>query len=634
MNMKKILSMLVAICLICTVFTACSSQSKPTDATTTSPPVEVTDPDDGLSANDEKDENTTIELKDEQGNTLTLVPIYNADGTKIFAGYIEKAKDKDGKELDAKAYPALKSVIAIDVDEEDNFSIRYTADKKFVTIPALSDEKGYIVAVQDTIDLDGDKDTTEYFKVSTKADASGNLLIKLEADKKGKLINVTVKKADDGKTTVTDSTGKQTTATDSKKAPDPNLNNQNNQNNQNNNANGNGNNNSNSNTNNGGSGNNQNNNDTPEQPAEPEINYVSIVLKDNGQVSCSDDSNITTEGSMLDGGTSIVIDGAGKYKKYYITSETGVFGGQLDFNLSTDEQIEVKFYNVTISTQRKTAVKFNNKDIVNNKENDGEETGSGTGQSGTSVTTAAPKVELSFTGTNSFKAGGSGKNGTIYSECKLDIKGRGSAEIDGGQNLSGICSTESIDIKNVTLNITSNAKQGISCDKKVSIESGNIRIQSLGDGIHCNKFEMLKSDEGTTATVSIKSLNQTNCADGIDADEQIIISAGKLDVTALTPNKYALKVRKVIKGNAKGVFSIGNAEVTASGFANARVTASSQKTICVSGRTATQYTVGNYKSADGAYSFLCSPASVNSVTNSLGNSKAVTWDGNIGTASF
>lgn len=631
MNMKKILSILVTICLICTVFTACSSKSEPADATTTQPPTEVTDPDDGLSAEKEKDENTTIELKDEQGNTLTLVPVYNADGTKIFAGYIEKAKDKEGKALDGKAYPALKSVIVLDVDEEDNYSIRYTADKKFVSIPALSDEKGYIIAVQDTIDLDGDKDTTEYFKVSTKADASGNLLIKLEADEKGKLINVTVEKANDGKATVTDSTGKKTTATDSTKAPDPNDANKNSNNNNNNDSG----NNNNSNTNNGDSGNNSGNNDTPEQPAEPGIDYVSIVLKDNGQVSCSDDSNITTEGSIAGGGTSIVIDGAGKYGKYYVTSETGVFGGQLDFNLSTDEQIEVKFYNVNISTQRKTAVKFNNKDIVNNKENDGEEAGAGTGQSGTSVTTAAPEVELSFTGTNSFKAGGSGKNGTIYSECKLQIKGRGSAEIDGGQNLSGICSTESIDIKNVTLNITSNAKQGISCDKKVSIESGNIKIQSLGDGIHCNKFEMLKSDEGTTPTVSIKSLNQTNCADGIDADEQIIISAGKLDVTALTPNKYALKVRKVIKGNTKGIFSIGNAEVTASGFANTRVTASSsQKTISVSGRTATQYTVGNYKSADGAYSFLCSPSSVNSVTNSSGISKTVSWSGNIGTASF
>ncbi|MGN0535081.1 MAG: carbohydrate-binding domain-containing protein [Eubacterium sp.] len=630
MNMKKILSILVTICLICTVFTACSSKSEPTDATTTQPPTEVTDPDDGLSAEKEKDESTTIELKDEQGNTLTLVPVYNADGTKIFAGYIEKAKDKEGKELDGKAYPALKSVIVLDVDEEDNYSIRYTADKKFVSIPALSDEKGYIIAVQDTIDLDGDKDTTEYFKVSTKADASGNLLIKLEADEKGKLINVTVEKANDGKATVTDSTGKKTTATDSTKAPDPNDANKNNNNNNNDSGN-----NNNSNTNNGDSGNNSGNNDTPEQPAEPEIDYVSIVLKDNGQVSCSDDSNITTEGSIAGGGTSIVIDGAGKYGKYYVTSETGVFGGQLDFNLSTDEQIEVKFYNVNISTQRETAVKFNNKDIVNDKENDGEEAGAGTGQSGTSVTTAAPEVELSFTGTNSFKAGGSGKNGTIYSECKLQIKGRGSAEIDGGQNLSGICSTESIDIKNVTLNITSNAKQGISCDKKVSIESGNIKIQSLGDGIHCNKFEMLESDEGTTPTVSIKSLHQTNCADGIDADEQIIIGAGKLDVTALTPNKYALKVRKVIKGNAKGIFSIGNAEVTASGFANTRVTtSSSQKTISVSGRTATQYTVGNYKSADGAYSFLCSPSSVNSVTNSSGISKTVSWSGNIGTASF
>ncbi|MDE5964381.1 MAG: carbohydrate-binding domain-containing protein, partial [Eubacterium sp.] len=241
-----------------------------------------------------------------------------------------------------------------------------------------------------------------------------------------------------------------------------------------------------------------------------------------------------------------------------------------------------------------------------------------------------------LTGMNSIKENGSGKNGTIYSECKLAIKGHGSANIDGGQNLSGICSTESMSIKNATLNITSAAKQGISCDRKVTVNGGaTININSKGDGIHCNKF--LYNGYNTTdgkSTITINSLYNFDCADGIDTDDYIIINGGDLFITALSDMKYALKVRKVIKLNPKGQFEINGGLVEASGSNNSRLTSCSQSTVTVKGMQATTYTVNDYVSSGGAKAFICSPSGASVVKNASGQSINVEPDGNIRYADF
>ena len=317
------------------------------------------------------------------------------------------------------------------------------------------------------------------------------------------------------------------------------------------------------------------------------------------------------------------------------TSETDTFYGQMEFRFHIDEDVEVKFNDVRLNADKKTALKFTDADREKDKENDGEEIGTG-GSIGSGVEVAAPKVELSFTGSNSFKANGSGKNGTIYSECKLAIKGHGSATIDGGQNLSGICSTESMSIKNATLNITSAAKQGISCDRKVTVNGGaTININSKGDGIHCNKF--LYNGYNTTdgkSTITINSLYNTGCADGIDTDDYIIINGGDLLITALSEYKYALKVRKVINLNPKGQFEINGGLVEASGSNNSRLTSCGQSTVTVKGMQATTYTVNDYVSSGGAKAFICSPSGASVVKNASGQSINVEPDGNIRYADF
>ncbi|MDE6155794.1 MAG: carbohydrate-binding domain-containing protein, partial [Eubacterium sp.] len=520
MNIKKITAILISAALLSASFTACSSKNADDANATTAPVVEVTDADDHITVAVDEDEDTTIELIDKDGNVLTLVPIYNSDGVTVIAGYIESAKSKDGKVLTQQEYTYIKGVVALDIDAENNFLLKYTSDNKLETIKAISDSNGYIIAIQDVLDLDKDKDVEEYFKVVTKFDANKNLFIKLDKDDKGKLVNVTVEEKKDentGKTNVTviDPDGKKTSATVStdaknlgdvvKEEKDKQQNQQKPAQNQGTSSGGNS-------GNNGGSNNtggNDNQGGSEEKPTEPDVKEerIDIVLQDNGKVACDAD-NITVNGNLAAGGTELIVDGPGEYSKYYVTSETGTFYGKIEFRFSVEDNVEVKFNNVNMSSGNKTAVKFTNVDSEVDKETDGEEIGVG-GNTGTTATNPAPKVELSITGANSFKASGSGKNGTIYSECKLAIKGRGSAEIDGGPSLSGICSTESITIKNASLDIVSRGKQGISCDKKVTVDAGaTLNIESRGDGIHCNKFEFNGSaiDGSKESTINIRSM--------------------------------------------------------------------------------------------------------------------------------
>lgn len=629
------MSVLLAAAITVTAFTACSKQEGKPAAESPSNVVEVTDADDGSKETVET-EDTTFEVTDKDGNVLTLIPIYHSDGTTIIAGYVEAAKDKDGKALDEKSYEYIKKVIAVEADEEGNFSIKMVNDKP-VTLTALIDDKGNIIALQDALDLDNDKDVEEYFKATTSADSANNLFIRLDKDDKGNLVNVTVETKKEGNKTVTQvktSDGKTQTVNKSNetknlnefhppknpgetttKKPDETTTKKPS---------------GESPTKPSGSG-----NDDPITPdPEPTVDYTAIVLKKNGEIAC-DASNVTVSGSAATGGIEVVVDGAGEHSKYYVTSETDTFYGQMEFRFHIDDDVEVKFYDVTLNADKKTALKFTDADREKDKENDGEEIGTG-GSIGSGVEVAAPKVELSFTGRNSFKANGSGKNGTIYSECKLAIKGHGSANIDGGQNLSGICSTESMSIKNATLNITSAAKQGISCDRKVTVNGGaTININSKGDGIHCNKF--LYNGYNTTdgkSTITINSLYNFDCADGIDTDDYIIINGGDLFITALSDMKYALKVRKVIKLNPKGQFEINGGLVEASGSNNSRLTSCSQSTVTVKGMQATTYTVNDYVSSGGAKAFICSPSGASVVKNASGQSINVEPDGNIRYADF
>ncbi|MCH5314539.1 MAG: carbohydrate-binding domain-containing protein [Eubacterium sp.] len=657
MKSKKLLALLLCAVIIIPTLVSCSKAeltSLPSDVAV------IDDDDDNIDDNTSEEKGkSTFEFTDRYGNVITAIPFYNVDGATMIAVYVESAKDKKGNALDQEKYPYIQQVLAIQLDSLGEPKLTYQNSNP-VSLNALADKNGYIIAVQDVIDIDNDKDTEEYFEVVTKVDSVGNLFIKLQKGEDGKPVNVTVDDEKDGGKKVTTDDGKSVSAqkseksknlekvaekevadrkkeTTTKKKSDDSKNNSGN-------GSGSGNNNS-SKDKNKDNNKDKNNNKTPsKEPSkkeDPKPEYISIVLKKGGSVA-SDGKNVSFNPGSIDTGSEVIIDGAGECSKYYVTSETDVFLGHLVFNLSIGESVEVKFNDVNINTKRKTAINFTNVDKDNEKENDNESKSESSGES-KPVESAAPKVNLVFTGENKFTAHGVGTNGTIYSECRLDIKGHGTAEIDGGENLSGICSTESIDIRNATLNITSRAKQGISCDRKVTVEFGaSININSKGDGIHCNKFEMCDPNEfpdkenATPASVKIQSLYTEECADGIDSNDYIIIRGGTLDVTALSQYKFGLKVRKVNDGKTKGQFEINGGKVTVSADSNSELTNCAQKTLLIQSSVKQQFSVGGYKSAENVTKFLCSPCSAETVTmiNRSGKSTEckVDWQGNIGTA--
>ena len=84
-------------------------------------------------------------------------------------------------------------------------------------------------------------------------------------------------------------------------------------------------------------------------------------------------------------------------------------------------------------------------------------------------------------------------NGCIHCKGHLEFKGKGELTIVAN-NKHGIYSGEYVEIKNLTLNITSAPKDGIHCKQYFLMESGTVSISGVqDDGIQCEL-------EGTTST--------------------------------------------------------------------------------------------------------------------------------------
>lgn len=125
-------------------------------------------------------------------------------------------------------------------------------------------------------------------------------------------------------------------------------------------------------------------------------------------------------------------------------------------------------------------------------------------------------------------------NATIYSKDDLTIKGEGSLIVKGNYK-NGIQSSNDIRFRGeTTVNVTA-ANNGIKGKGSVSIEEGNITINSIGDGI--------KSDEGEDENAIVEgkgvvlinggTVNITASDDGIKAYNYIII-ADSVSVPSIT----------------------------------------------------------------------------------------------------
>lgn len=289
---------------------------------------------------------------------------------------------------------------------------------------------------------------------------------------------------------------------------------------------------------------------TTKAHATTEAKETVITLQSNGNASCqSEKVSINSSGY----GT-VTINSPGDY---IIKSDVDVWHGQIIVKLKNTENADIRLENVNIATQNANAIQIIDSSINSNRsfiEADVSSGNAGAGDADNTLQDAmkevakqskAPNVSLSFpTGTSSsFSTVSNNISGVLYNESKLTIKGNGKVTFESKKNRNNaIASTKSVSFKNVDATLITPANEstsalssarGIFCYSKVNVESGNLTIKSNGDGIRCEEFN---SADGTT---NIKS----SASDGIDADDAINITGGKVTVEAL--QKSCLKVRRV-----------------------------------------------------------------------------------------
>lgn len=289
---------------------------------------------------------------------------------------------------------------------------------------------------------------------------------------------------------------------------------------------------------------------TTKAPATTEAKETAITLQKNGNASCqSEKVSINSSGY----GT-VTINSPGDY---IIKSDVDVWHGQIIVKLKNTENADIRLENVNIATQNANAIQIIDSSINSNRSFIEADVSSGTAGAGDTDNTLqdamkevakqskAPNVSLSFpTGTSSsFSTVSNNISGVLYNESKLTIKGNGKVTFESKKNRNNaIASTKSVSFKNVDATLMTPANEstsalssarGIFCYSKVNVESGSLTIKSNGDGIRCEEFN---SADGIT---NIKS----SASDGIDADDAINITGGKVTVEAL--QKSCLKVRRV-----------------------------------------------------------------------------------------
>lgn len=236
---------------------------------------------------------------------------------------------------------------------------------------------------------------------------------------------------------------------------------------------------------------------------------------------------------------------------YVIKQNTGnqPWHGQIVVKLKNTEKASIRLENVNITTQQASAIKILDASINKERNFMEAETSTGTDVDNTlrkeikeiSKQDKAPNVSLSFpTGTtSSINTGANSFSGVIYNESKLTLKGNGKVNVAATRNANNaICSTKSITIKNVAVSLSTatagtGAGRGIFSFSKVNLESGSLTINTDGDGIRCESFNVT----GGTADIMSRS------SDGVDADDAIVLSGGT--VTSIAVSKSSYKVRRV-----------------------------------------------------------------------------------------
>ena len=511
---------------------------------------------------DEMAASNLIELTDEAGNVLTLIPINDVTNSYMVSGFVQSAKDKDGNAITDTSL--IGRVIAVSADTSSGatvYSFKLNNGSK-IFLDFYTDENKNMIAVQSY-------DDGKLYEVETTRGDTGYIYMHLKSTDGKTAIEVTATDNGDGKytvtekstgtvlskaaikngTIVTDTTAKGTSPDDTAAA----------------------------NAQQSSSGGSQDNTQTDQDNIVGFADYsdladINIILKANTTAAVGLDTNspITdinakSKAYIKDGALYLIGNG-----DYYITQESSsTWYGKIIVQLGNQGLARVRLAGVDITSSDSFAIEFQDTDtVINDTDNDGEVLV----YKNTAATKNNPNAVLSFvegTENNLTANGNSAKgSGTIHSQCKLSVKGHGTVNIVS-KNKNGIQAERSMAIQNCTMNITAQAAKGIRVKGTLDIEeNATITVNSVGDAIRCNTFIMDtdvrdssgNKDKSTGSTVTLRPVSadaSPTTGDGVDADDAVIIRAGTLDIKVSSVKaKWGVKVRRV--NNEEFIQNINN----------------------------------------------------------------------------
>lgn len=134
-------------------------------------------------------------------------------------------------------------------------------------------------------------------------------------------------------------------------------------------------------------------------------------------------------------------------------------------------------------------------------------------------------------------------NSAIYTDCDLDLKGKGTLNITSSLN-NGIHTKDDLKIKNLTLNVTA-PNNAIKGNDSVTIEEANVlAISSSGDAIKTTNSDISsKGNQRGTVTINGGTVNLYAAFDGIDASyDVVIINSPNLTINTDSYSEYSSEI--------------------------------------------------------------------------------------------
>lgn len=240
-----------------------------------------------------------------------------------------------------------------------------------------------------------------------------------------------------------------------------------------------------------------------------ETKPISIILSDNNIVINNNNGGVLVTNNTI----KIVL--AGEYTLSGKLSE-----GNVLVSTGDDDKVYLNLENVTISSSITNPIYIENADKVE--------------------ISAKSKTNNYIYDNRVYDENSSGA--CIYAKCDLELKGKGSLNIETSYN-NGLMTSKDLKIKNLTLNVLAkdNAIKG---NDSITIDSGTIKaISTQGDALKTKDSDISsKGNQRGNITINDGTITLYAACDGIDASCDVIINGGKIDIYTDKYSEYSEEV--------------------------------------------------------------------------------------------